>query len=133
VRHPDATLGGQEVVGPHALHQERLAGLRPQAAHTVDAPGRDLMELAWLARRMGLARVGSSALLNVVGSASVGTRERVVVLEIGESWLVVGVGAGNVSALATLPKGEIPSSPAVPLPPFAARLQTLLDKNRGTR
>ena len=88
--------------------------------------------LAWLARRMGLARVGSSALLNVVGSASVGTRERVVVLEIGESWLVVGVGAGNVSALATLPKGERPAaSAAVPLPPFAARLQSLLDKNRG--
>ena len=72
------------------------------------------------------------ALLNVVGSASVGTRERVVVLEIGESWLVVGVGPGNVNALATLPKGELPASPAVPLPPFAARLQSLLDKNRGT-
>lgn len=87
--------------------------------------------LAWMARRMGLARVGASGLLTVVGSASVGTRERVVVLEIGESWLVVGVGAGNVSALATLPKGDVPASPALPLPPFAARLQQLLDKNRG--
>lgn len=87
---------------------------------------------AWVAKRMGVARTGSSALLNVVGSASVGTRERVVVLEIGESWLVVGVGPGNVNALATLPKGELPASLAVPLPPFAARLQSLLDKNRGT-
>ncbi|HQT00041.1 MAG: flagellar biosynthetic protein FliO [Hydrogenophilales bacterium 16-64-46] len=88
---------------------------------------------AWMAKRMGVARTGSSALLNVVGSASVGTRERVVVLEIGDNWLVVGVGPGNVNALATLPKGEAPASPAVPLPPFAARLQSLLDKNRGTR
>ncbi|MFN3715141.1 MAG: flagellar biosynthetic protein FliO [Thiobacillus sp.] len=87
---------------------------------------------AWMAKRMGVARSGSSALLNVVGSASVGARERVVVLEIGDNWLVVGVGPGNVNALATLPKGEAPASPAVALPPFAARLQTLLDKNRGT-
>lgn len=87
---------------------------------------------AWLARRMGVARTGSSTLLNVVGSASVGARERVVVLEVGESWLVVGVGAGNVSALATLPKGEAPPPTApLPLPPFAARLQQLLDKRRA--
>lgn len=86
--------------------------------------------LAWLARRMGLARTGASALLHVVGSASLGTRERVVVLEIGESWLVVGVGAGTVSALATLPKGDVPARDAAPLPPFAARLQGLLEKRR---
>ncbi|MEW6119178.1 MAG: flagellar biosynthetic protein FliO [Pseudomonadota bacterium] len=89
---------------------------------------------AWMAKRMGVARAGSSALLNVVGSAPVGARERVVVLEVGDNWLVVGVGAGNVSAIATLPKGEVPASPAaIPLPPFAARLQSLLDKNRGQK
>jgi len=90
--------------------------------------------MAWLAKRMGVARVGSSALLNVIGSTAVGTRERVVLLEVGDTWLVVGVGAGNVSALATLPKGERPASAAaVPLPPFAARLQSLLDKNRAQK
>ncbi len=87
---------------------------------------------AWMAKRLGVARAGSSALLNVVGSASVGARERVVVVEIGESWLVVGVGPGNVNALATLPRGEAPAAAAaMPLPPFAARLQQILDKNRG--
>lgn len=89
---------------------------------------------AWMAKRFGVARGGSSALLNVVASASVGTRERVVVVEIGESWLVVGVGPGNVNAIATLPKGEAPAAhPGMPLPPFAARLQQLLDKNRGNQ
>ncbi len=87
---------------------------------------------AWMARRFGVARGGASAVLNVIGSASVGARERVVVVEIGESWLVVGVGPGNVNALATLPKGEAPAPAAgMPLPPFAARLQHILDKSRG--
>jgi flagellar protein FliO/FliZ len=40
-----------------------------------------------------------------VGSASVGTRERVVVLELGDRWLVVGVAPGHVSAIANLEKG----------------------------
>lgn len=87
--------------------------------------------MAWMAKRLGVARGGSSALLNVIASASVGTRERVVVLEIGESWMVVGVAPGSVNALATLPKGEIPAAASMPLPPFAARLQHLLEKNRG--
>lgn len=87
---------------------------------------------AWMAKRFGVARGGSSALLNVVASASVGTRERVVVLEIGESWLVVGVGPGNVNPIATLPRGETPPAAPAALPTqFAARLQQMLDKRRA--
>jgi len=45
---------------------------------------------AWVGKRFGIARGGSSGLLQVIGSASVGARERVVVVEVGESWLVGG-------------------------------------------
>lgn len=87
---------------------------------------------AWMAKRFGVARGGASTLLNVVGSASVGARERVVVLEIGESWLVVGVGPGNVNPIATLPRGETPPAAQTALPTqFAARLQQMLDKRRA--
>ena len=44
---------------------------------------------AWVAKRLGVTQGGASSLLRVVSSASVGTRERVVVVEVGESWLVV--------------------------------------------
>jgi flagellar protein FliO/FliZ len=86
---------------------------------------------AWMAKRLGVAHGGSSALLNVIASASVGARERVVVLEIGESWLVVGVAPGSVNALTTLPKGEMPAA-AAPIMPghFAARLHQIIDKRR---
>lgn len=85
---------------------------------------------AWVGKRFGIARGGSSGLLQVIGSASVGARERVVVVEVGESWLVVGVAPGSVNALATLPKGTLqPPSPAMSGAPFAARLQQLLEKS----
>ena len=83
---------------------------------------------AWVGKRFGIARSGSSSLLQVISSASVGARERVVVVEVGESWLVVGVAPGSVNALTTLPKGTLqPPSPSIPGAPFAARLQQLLE------
>ena len=84
---------------------------------------------AWVAKRFGVMHGGASGLLQVVASASVGTRERVVVVEVGESWLVVGVAPGSVSALATLPRGEAPPAAMPALnTAFAARLQKLIDK-----
>ncbi len=61
--------------------------------------------VAYLVRRM-LPGIGhQQSTIHVVGSASVGTRERVVVLEVGGRWLVVGVAPGHVSAIANLEKG----------------------------
>lgn len=63
---------------------------------------------AWVARRFGLQPSGSSRVLKVVSSAMVGQRERVVVVEIGDSWLVLGVAAGQVRALHTMPAEKLP-------------------------
>jgi len=68
--------------------------------------------LAWGARRLGLQPSGQGRLLKVVSSAMVGQRERVVVVEIGDTWLVLGVAAGQVRALHTLPAGPSPDAPA---------------------
>lgn len=58
---------------------------------------------AWALRRFGLQPADSNRLLKVVASVMVGQRERVVVVEVGGSWLVLGVAAGQVSALHTMP------------------------------
>lgn len=62
-----------------------------------------ILGLAWLARRVGLQRLGGSAVVKVVASTAVGTRERVVVVEVAGTWLVLGVAAGRVNALHSLP------------------------------
>ncbi len=62
--------------------------------------------VAWLLKRM-VPGIGSQhSVLRIVGGVSVGSRERVVVLEVGGRWLVVGVAPGQVSAIANLDIGS---------------------------
>ena len=84
---------------------------------------------AWVAKRFGVTRGGASSVLQVISSASVGARERVVVVEVGESWLVVGVAPGSVNALMTMPRGQTPSPAAGLNASFAAGLQNLIEKS----
>jgi len=85
---------------------------------------------AWVAKRFGVTRGSTSSILQVISSASVGARERVVVVEVGESWLVVGVAPGSVNALLTLPKGEklAPGNSLTANSSFAARFQQMIEK-----
>ena len=59
--------------------------------------------LAWLARRY-LPGMAAHGVVKVVGSTAVGTRERVVVVEVEGTWLLLGVGGGNVRLLHSQPK-----------------------------
>jgi flagellar protein FliO/FliZ len=48
----------------------------------------------------------------------------VLIVEVGDRWLVLGVTAHTIQALHTLPKGEAPVTPQLRLPGgFAALLQ----------
>lgn len=71
--------------------------------------------VGWAARRFGLQQTGGGRLLKVVSSAMVGQRERVVVVEIGGSWLVLGVAAGQVRALHTMPAEKQSEAEATPV------------------
>ncbi|MFN9488935.1 MAG: flagellar biosynthetic protein FliO [Betaproteobacteria bacterium] len=86
-----------------------------------------VLGMGWVMKRMsghGLARGNA---LRVVAAAAVGQRERVVVVEIGGTWLVVGVAPGSVSALHSMARGELPP-PAAPAPVHAARLADWLQR-----
>jgi flagellar protein FliO/FliZ len=87
-----------------------------------------IVGLAWMARRVGVTRPQDNALIQVIGAASLGTRERVAVVQIQDSWIVVGVSPAGVTSLATLPKGNITLPPGFASPAgFAGRLKSMLD------
>lgn len=65
--------------------------------------------VAWFARRY-LPGMGSQGVVKVVGTTAVGTRERVVVVEVDGTWLLLGVGGGNVRLLHTQPKPADPNT-----------------------
>jgi flagellar protein FliO/FliZ len=49
---------------------------------------------------------GNSANLRMIGALNIGGRERIMVIEVGDQWIVVGASPGRVNALATMPKGD---------------------------
>jgi len=91
-----------------------------------------ILALAWVAKRLapGAVRQGGTS-LTIVASQAVGQRERVVVVEVADQWLVLGVAPGRVSALSTMPKGVLPASSTAPTTPFAAALSRALGRRDG--
>jgi flagellar protein FliO/FliZ len=65
---------------------------------------------AWAARRFGLQRFGGGQVVKVVSSASLGQRERVVVVEVDGTWLVLGVTSSQIHTLHTLPAQAVPAA-----------------------
>lgn len=87
--------------GPGAAMAQMLFGLGAVLAL--------LFAGAWLLRRLGGgARFGQRGPLKLVGGLMLGNRERVVVVEVGDSWLVIGIVPGQIRTLHCLPKGPSP-------------------------
>ncbi|MEW8293847.1 MAG: flagellar biosynthetic protein FliO [Candidatus Thiodiazotropha sp.] len=57
---------------------------------------------AWLFKRYGQLPMGGKGLVRVIGGASLGTRERVVLIEVENNRLLLGVAAGQVRTLHVL-------------------------------
>jgi flagellar protein FliO/FliZ len=75
-----------------------------------------ILATGWVLRRFGPVQ-SAGGLLRVVGGVMVGPRERLVVVEVGEQWLIVGVAAGSVNLLHAVPKGA--GGTGAPVPPGA--------------
>jgi flagellar protein FliO/FliZ len=59
---------------------------------------------AWLLKRFAPGQVSAGGAIRLIGGIAVGPKERVVVVEVGETWLVVGVAPGQVTALHNMPR-----------------------------
>ena len=83
---------------------------------------------AWLLRRVAPAgRAGTP--IKVISTQSVGQRERVVLIEVGDEWLLLGVAPGAVRMLHALPKGA--PALATPVPATETPFARLLAAARG--
>ena len=78
---------------------------------------------AFLLRRLAPGRFTGSQLLRPVSTLALGTRERLIVVEMGDQWLVLGVTASSITTLHTAPKGDLPPPSAQQKLPFAAWLE----------
>lgn len=70
-----------------------------------------LFACLWLLKKLTVQRGEAAGLLRVVAATAIGARERVVIVEIGSTWLVLGVAPGHISALAEIPRQPITEPP----------------------
>lgn len=91
-----------------------------------------LVVLAWAARRSGLARRLNDAQGNMtlVATQSLGPRERLVLVDVGDQRLVLGVTASQITCLATQPRPENAPQASAPAATFPLMLEKLRQKYR---
>jgi len=90
--------------------------------------------VAWVLKRINLPQQGSASALKVISGVAVGQRERVVLVEVNDTWLVVGVAPGQVNALHSMPKGSIPaqsSNAGNPSNDFQNWLKKMMEKRNA--
>lgn len=88
--------------------------------------------LAWAMRRFGRLSVVGNRSLRVVGALSMGTRERVVLIQAGETQLLVGVAPGRVQTLHVLDKPIEPAAGSDDGGGFAQRLRQVMARGGGS-
>ena len=88
--------------------------------------------LAWLLRRSGRFTSGMHGALRVLGGISMGTRERVVLLQVGRQQLLVGVAPGRIQTLHVLDEPiEMTETTTRPKAGFAQALDMALGRSKG--
>lgn len=91
-----------------------------------------IFAVLWLIKRLSMAPGKAAGALRIVGGTSVGPRERVVLLEVEDTWLLVGVAPGQVRALHQMPKGQlVDKMPAAQGKDFSAWLRQVMERKHA--
>ncbi len=90
-----------------------------------------ILAISWALKRLKLAGPRGSGGMSVIDQLSLGPRERVVLIRVGESQVLVGVGASGLVALTPL-AAPIEIKSATQMPVFAERLRDLMKRPSGS-
>jgi len=86
---------------------------------------------AWALRRVGGASAGGTGAVRVLGGVALGTRERAVLVQVGETQLLLGVAPGRVQTLHVLERPVEVTAPGGGA--FAGRLAAALRRGAPAR
>lgn len=84
----------------------------------------------WAARKVAGGKRFGQGNMKVISGIALGPKERIVLVEVEEQWLVIGIVPGQIRTLHTLPKGDAEPVPGETsaMPPFADWLQRIRER-----
>jgi flagellar protein FliO/FliZ len=149
---PAAPVASDTTTAPNPVRAPQPLGV-PAAPYSAPSAGGGLMQTtlalffviallvggAWVLKRFGPRGFGGgSNTVKLVGALSVGARERILVVEVGEQWIVVGASPGRMNALATMARQETPDTavggqPMAAPANFADWIKHTIDKRNGNK
>lgn len=84
--------------------------------------------LAYMARKLNIGKGFGQGGMRLLGGIALGPKERIVLVEAGDVWLVIGIVPGQIRTLHTLPKGSIESAAEPAAPAFASWLKQIAER-----
>ena len=85
--------------------------------------------VAWLLRRVGGVSTASASAMKIVGGLSLGSRDRVVLLQVGDKQILVGASPGNISLIHAFDEPPVAVENASSGSDFYRKLQASLNRN----
>lgn len=90
--------------------------------------------LAWLLRRVQGAAPGSGQVIEILGSRSLGPRDRLLLVQVGKEQILIGHSPGSIEALHVMAEPvDVPAAARQATPEFAQRLMELMGKDQKGR
>jgi flagellar protein FliO/FliZ len=88
--------------------------------------------LAWLLRRVQQAGpAGKGQVIELIGSRALGPRDRLMLVQVGNEQILLGLSPGTITALHVLKEPvQVPSTTEKATPEFAQRLMELMGKEQ---
>ena len=141
-------LGGLLALPLSALAAEPVVSAAATAAPAVSAGvGGQLMQLvmglllvlglifalAWLLRRVQNTGTRQGQVIELISSRALGARDRLVLVQVGNEQILLGLTPGSITALHVLSKPVSTATVQPATPEFAQRLMELLGKNQKDR
>lgn len=86
--------------------------------------------LAWLLRRVQRIGPGNAQVIELVGSRALGARDRLVLVQVGEEQILLGLTPGRITPLHVLKHPVSVAQTEAATPEFAQRLMELMGKDQ---
>lgn len=84
--------------------------------------------LAWLMKRFNLSQHSQNGLLRIIAGLPLGTRDRIVLLQVGEEQILLGLSPGRIQKLHTLSNPLIHQHEEVSGSAFSQKLDQIMRK-----